>query len=48
LGAEGDIWGRVGEVNRRMERIVLGFVGKGFVVQVRRFGWDENYGQNVV
>jgi len=31
-----------------MERIALGFVGMEFVVQVRRFGGDENYGQNVV
>ena len=32
--AEGDIWGEDVEVNRRMEKIVMGFRGMGFEVHV--------------
>jgi len=34
----GDIWWLVGEISRRVERIVMGFRGMRFVVHVRRFG----------
>ena len=31
---EGDIWWLDGKLNRRMERIEMGFMGMGFVVHV--------------